>query len=59
MMTEIKSTWQSFEEPPPHIASPHDSSTNDHDHNNDTKKLFLVPSSISRLFRTKPEPTHN
>lgn len=44
---------------PPDVASSHNSSTNDHDHTDDTKTRFLVRSSITRLFRINAEPTRN
>jgi hypothetical protein len=39
MATEIKSIRQRFEEGPPHAASSHGSSTNNHNHGGN-KKLF-------------------
>jgi hypothetical protein len=59
LIFRIKSTLQSFDEEAPQVASSHDLLTNNHDHNDGTKKLFLVLSSIFRLFRINPEPTHN
>jgi hypothetical protein len=37
---ELTSTRQNFEEGPPHVASSHDSSTNNHDQNDDIKNSF-------------------
>jgi bisphosphoglycerate-dependent phosphoglycerate mutase len=38
--TEVTSTRQNFEERPPHVASSHDSSANNHDQNDDIKNSF-------------------
>jgi hypothetical protein len=54
-----KSTQQGFEEGPLTLHRLTISSTNNHDHNDGTKKRFVVISSIVRLFRISPEPTHN
>jgi hypothetical protein len=43
----------------PHVSSSHNSSNKNHDHTDDTKKQFLIRSSIARLFRINAEPTHN
>jgi hypothetical protein len=56
-MTIRKTSMTGIRRRIPHVASSHDFSnqTNNHDHK-DTKKLFLVLSTILRLFRINVEP---